>query len=396
MTELFDTPFGGGFECSAHLRRHDRRRLDLIASTRHYRFAAQDYAALARHGLGWARDGLRWHRVEATPGAYDWSSWVPMLRAANASGVTVVWDLLHYGLPDDVDLWKPAFVARVGRFAREAARVFREESDAVPWWCPVNEPSFWSFAGGTAGFFPPFSRSRGGRMKAQLVRAIIEAIEGVWSVDPRARILHADPVIHVTADPLRPRDRGLAERYRRSMFEAWDLIGGRLKPDLGGDPKYLDVIGVNFYDHNQWIHRGGYTPPGHPLHRPLGAILSEVHARYGRPVIIAETGAEADARAPWLAYIGRDVAAAREAGAAVEGVCLYPVTDYPGWDNNRHCPTGLFGYADAHGARPVDAPLAAELARQQALIAPILAASRRPVAQRGLILPAREPAVSAG
>lgn len=43
------------------------------------------------------------------------------------------------------------------------------------------------------------------------------------------------------------------------------------------------------------------------------------------------------------------------------GICLYPVTDYPGWNDNRHCPVGLLGFPDRTGQRKVYEPLAAEL-----------------------------------
>ena len=80
---------------------------------------------------------------------------------------------------------------------------------------------------------------------------------------------------------------------------------------------------------------------------------------------IAETGIEGDYRPAWLRIISCEVAAAREAGVPVEGLCLYPITDYPGWADERHCPTGLLGYAEGDGVRPVYAPLAAELAAAQ-------------------------------
>jgi hypothetical protein len=71
----------GGFECSNH-RRSDGRRLDLLAATGHDRWAAHDYAVLHRHGLHSVRDGLRWHLIEQAPGQYDWSTFLPMLQAA--------------------------------------------------------------------------------------------------------------------------------------------------------------------------------------------------------------------------------------------------------------------------------------------------------------------------
>ncbi len=71
---LFRSFFLGGFECSTH-QRADGRRLDLIAATRHDALAGQDYRQLAGHGFRAARDGVRWHLVEAAaPGRYEWSS----------------------------------------------------------------------------------------------------------------------------------------------------------------------------------------------------------------------------------------------------------------------------------------------------------------------------------
>ena len=57
--------------------------------------------------------------------------------------------------------------------------------------------------------------------------------------------------------------------------------------------------------------------------------------------------------------------AALEEGVPVDGICLYPVADYPGWSNGRHCKVGLLGFPDKVGQRPVHTPLADELLRQQ-------------------------------
>ena len=364
---LFPTFFGGGFESSTH-RRADGRRLDLIEATAHDRWAEADYRALAALGLGWARDGLRWHRIERAPGRYDFDGFRPRLRAARDAGVTVAWDLCHYGWPDGLDIWSPAFPRRLAGFARAAAEVVRAETDAAPIWCPVNEMSFWSWAGGDAAYLNPHARGRGFELKVQLARAALAAADAVRDVDRRARLLWAEPVIHVAADPERPGDAAEAEGHRQAQFQAWDLIAGRLWPQIGGTEETLDLVGVNYYARNQWVHGGPHLAEGHPLYRPLRAILAEVAARYGRPLVVAETSVEGDARPGWLRMIGREVAAARAGGAPVEGVCWYPVLDYPGWDDDRPCPAGLLGAADPTGRRPVCAPLAAEFRRQQPLV----------------------------
>jgi hypothetical protein len=96
-------------------------------------------------------------------------------------------------------------------------------------------------------------------------------------------------------------------------------------------------------------------------------MLREAWERYRRPLVVAETGAQGEARGPWLAHIGDEVRAAQRAGIPILGVCLYPVLDYPGWDDDRHCEVGLWGYADETGGRPLYRPLAEELRRQQQL-----------------------------
>ena len=90
-------------------------------------------------------------------------------------------------------------------------------------------------------------------------------------------------------------------------------------------------------------------------------ILREIHTRYRRPMVITETGIEAGERPAWLRFMGAEVAQARALGVPIEGICLYPVTDYPGWLDERQCPTGLFGYVGADGSRPLYRPLADEL-----------------------------------
>jgi hypothetical protein len=352
----FDSFFMAGFECSSQ-RRRDGRRLDLLASTGHDRLAARDYRQVAGMGLRTVRDGLRWHLIEVSPGRYDWSSFLPMLRAAREAGVQPVWDLCHYGWPDDLEIWGSAFVDRFARFAAAAAALIRDEGGgAPPLLCPVNEISFWAWAGGDQGRFGPCARRRGGELKRQLVRASIAGIDAVRAVDPGARFVQVDPVIHVVGGG-----------YNEAQYEAWDMLCGRAEPGLGGRPEHLDIVGVNYYPDNQWVLNGSTIPLGHHLYRPFRELLADVHRRYGRPLLLAETGAEGGARAAWLHYVADEVRAALDAGVPVEGICLYPVLDYPGWENDRHCEVGLLGNPDADGRRPVHAPLAGELARQQAI-----------------------------
>jgi hypothetical protein len=52
-------------------------------------------------------------------------------------------------------------------------------------------------------------------------------------------------------------------------------------------------------------------------------------------------------------------------GGDIRGICWYPITAYPGWDNSRHAETGLFSTIVADGSRHVDERLLAEFEMQR-------------------------------
>ena len=133
----------------------------MIAATRHDECANEDYALLGTLGILTVRDGLRWHLIEPEPGRYDWSSVARQLASASAAGTEVIWDLLHYGWPDDLDVWRPDFVARFACFARGAAKRIRDATPGTRFYCPINEISFLSWGGGDAAYLNPL-RTRPG------------------------------------------------------------------------------------------------------------------------------------------------------------------------------------------------------------------------------------------
>ena len=97
-------------------------------------------------------------------------------------------------------------------------------------------------------------------------------------------------------------------------------------------------------------------------------MLLTIHQRYQRPILISETGAEAPSDVGWLGLISSEVRMAIRAGADIRGVCLYPVMDYPGWEDNRHCECGIISLGSRFDTRGVRHDLAAELAIQQQIL----------------------------
>ena len=337
----------------------------MIDATNHDVLAAKDYSLLSSLGMRTVRDGLRWHLIEKTPGVYDWSSFLPMLRAAQQTKTQIIWDLFHYGWPDGLDIWSPEFIERYAAYARAVASLVRNETDDIPYFVPINEISFTAWAGGEFAIFNPGALGRGDDLKRQLVRAAIAGIEAIWDVHPSARIAHIEPAINVLPDPEQPDSKKKAGEYNNSQFAAWDMMKGTLEPELGGSPHYLDILGVNYYCHNQWIVGNGPIDFLDPRAKPLRTILLENYKKYGRPLFLAETGIEADLRPVWLRFICEEVKAAMYQGCPVEGICLYPVLNHPGWDDERHCPNGLIDYSPSTKERWLYEPLAQELEAQQ-------------------------------
>jgi hypothetical protein len=375
---LFRSFWQAGYESACHVNSHGCR-LDLVAATQHDVCADEDYALLHSAGFLTARDGTRWHRIERH-GRFDFSSLRPLAEAARRHGVQVVWNLCHYGWPDGLDLFAPAFVDRFARYCRAVARFFADLSDEVPVYAPINEISFFAWAVGHRGFMFPYAIGRAEELKRQLVRAAIAGMEAVWDVDPRARMVHLDPLIHVIPPRGRPDLAEVSAGQRAAQFDAWDMIAGRRCPELGGQPRYLDVIGVNFYHANEWEHPDvrlrWEDEPRDERWVPLHRLLAEVYERYRRPIYLGETSHFGAGRVRWIREIAEEACQALTNGVPLEGVCIYPILDRPDWEDPNHWhSSGLWDLVPDRSGRLVRVlhrEYAAEVRRAQRRVADLL------------------------
>jgi beta-glucosidase/6-phospho-beta-glucosidase/beta-galactosidase len=346
----------GGFEGASH-RRFDGRRVDAMHSSGHARWATLDLALLRSLGIRTVREALRWHLVEQQAGQFDWSSAQGQIRGALTSDAEVVWDLCHWGVPDGLDILSPAWPGRLARFAGAAARMLEAEGVRVAGWVPVNEMAFWAWAGGETGGFAPFLRDQGDALKRQLVLghlAVVAALREAGAMQP---ILVCEPLIRIVTEPGDAAQALRAEALQAAAMAAVDAV-------LTVEPSAIDVLGLNFYAHNQWRLDGTRVLRGEPGYRPLRELLGEAQRRYRLPIVLTETGAEEPDGVAWSDHISQEVAAALSAGVDLRGVCIYPVADYAGWDNDRHCPCGPLGVV--RGRRILRPAHRAAVARLQA------------------------------
>ena len=176
---------------------------------------------------------------------------------------------------------------------------------------------------------------------------------------------------------MRPDLSDAADVHRRSQFESWDMLAGIQAPELGGHPRYLDIMGVNFYHSNQWEYGGERLrwedTPRDPRWQPFHRMLAEVYDRYRRPLFIGETSHIGVGRADWLREIAAELWSANDSGIALEGVCLFPIIDRMDWNDENHWHnSGLWDLKrrrDGGLERVLHLEYAQELRHSQALLA---------------------------
>ena len=372
----------GGYECTDQLNAFGHR-VDFLPLTGHLQLIDEDYTAQAPFGIGTVREGIRWAHIEKTPYHYDFSTVRVMLEAGQRHGVQQVWDLCHFGYPDDLTPLHPLFARRFAALCRAFVAFYRSQRpDGVLIVTPINEVSFISWLGGDARGTTPYCHGQGWDVKYGLMRAYIEGAHALREADPTIRMLSTEPLVHIVP-PLHatPRERRWAREAHHNQFQATDMLAGRLYPELGGREDLLDIVGFNYYYDNQWqngtpIKLGWRDDLPDPRWVPLRNLLRSAYQRYQRPFALTETSHPGVDRPLWLRMIAEECAAVLREGLPLQGICLYPLIDRPDWDHpDQWHQSGLWDadLAQPGPARVLHQPSAEALRQAQAVVS---AASR--------------------
>jgi UDP-galactopyranose mutase len=325
-----------GYEGADHIN-HLHHHLSMNQATGHFDRARKDYQLLHQFGIRSVRETVGWRLVEHD-GQFDFSSIETRAREAQELGLQICWTFCHYGWPKDIDVFQPQFIERFARLCSRLAEYLHPFTNGVPIYSPINEISFTSW-GLSVHMFQCLNMHRenaGYVSKRQLVRATIAGCDAIWEVSPNARILQCDPLIHVAAPLDSPEHVGANAVYMESQFEAWDMLGGYKAPELGGAPRYLDILGANFYHSNQWESGTNLRLWWHladPRRIPLHLLLVDLYERYNRPLLLAETSHVGSGRGVWIREMASEVSLAMQKGVDLRGICIYPAIDRPDWED---------------------------------------------------------------
>jgi beta-glucosidase/6-phospho-beta-glucosidase/beta-galactosidase len=329
---VFRSFFMGGYECADHINRSGER-VNLLKETEHDIRAEADYSDLAQLGINVVREGICWSAVETAPYLFDFTEVKNRMDAAEKHGIQQIWDICHFGYPDDIYPTHPHFCERYVVVCEAFANFYKANSTQQLFVVPVNEISFLSWHSGDVRGTVPFAVNCGWDIKYHLCKAAILGINKLKAIDPDCRIVLVEPLIKIL--PGYETDLEHIHNLNEHQFQAMDIIAGRMCPELGGCEDNLDILGFNYYWNNQWEHAIGELPWPEtvPVRVSVASLLQMVHQRYNKPVFLSETGHFGSGRAEWIEEISRECAAALNSGVELLGMCIYPVTDRPDWDN---------------------------------------------------------------
>lgn len=332
------------------------RTLDEYELTGHYAQVEPDLALFAELGVPAVRYGIPWHRVNPTPGTWDFSWTDRALGRLLELGITPVVDLVHYGLPAWIEgaYLNPAYPDYVAEYAGRVAERYRGR---IRTYTPLNEPRITAWYCGRLGWWPPFRRSWGGFVQVMLgvCRGIVRTVDRLHEIDPDILCVHVDATDLYEA--ARPELQAEAALRQEIVFLALDLVTGRVVPghalfdwlrNNGADdaalawfarrPVTLDLVGINLYP---MFSQKYLTGRGNRLRirmRYAGAEIVERLAdlywqRYRAPLFISETASLGSLarRRRWLDDSVQAVARVRARGIPLVGYTWWPLFALVGW-----------------------------------------------------------------
>ena len=194
----FKTFWMAGYECTDQINAFGNR-VDFLKITGHLSKIDEDYRDLNILKIKTVREGIRWSVVEKVPYQYDFSTVEEMIIAGKRNNIQQLWDICHFGFPDDLTPLHPMFARRFASVCRAFVKFYREidsEGDVII--TPINEVSFLSWLGGDVRGTSPFCIRQGWEVKYHLMKAYIEAIEAMKEVDSRVRIMTTEPLVNIT------------------------------------------------------------------------------------------------------------------------------------------------------------------------------------------------------
>jgi beta-glucosidase/6-phospho-beta-glucosidase/beta-galactosidase len=325
----------------------DGTRIDQMDQCGHTARWREDFELARELGVTALRYGPAYYRTHIGPDRYDWASADEPMDWLRTSGLTVMADLCHFGVPSWLGGFQdPAFPVLFAEYARAFARRY-------PWvqhYTPVNEIFVCATFSALRGWWNECLSSDTAFVRAlrNLCLGHELAVEAILAERPDAIIVQSESVEHF--HPIGARSRHQADHWNAIKYLALDLTLGRpLDPGMAA---FLHAHGVPSHELSffrerratgqRWIGLDFYPTCEHRIAasgrcttarvgRGFRSLASDYWQRYGVPLFHCETNRVAPRAVEWLFAQWRDVIALRDAGVPVLGFTWYSLTDQIDW-----------------------------------------------------------------
>lgn len=349
---------------------------DILGTTRHIERWQSDLELLRHAGMVDLRYSVPWHRIEESPGQFDFSWFDGPMSYMETHGMRPILDPLHHvSFPTWLNqgFAQPDFPRYYSRFIVELARRY-------PWadrYTIFNEPLPTTILCSLTGDWYPHQQSDDCfvRMAINVSKAICMASHALQQVSPAVQFVHVESAeAHWALDR---KSEEWVEFVNHRRFLMHDLILGTVDRShvlfpylqrhgftteqmswLQENPGRIDILGLDYYAHSEmdwyWDSRLGRANIGAPVQSPAGFLpLGKSYAqRFSVPVFLGETnirGSFLD-RLTWLKFM-EEQCETLAAHVDFRGFCWYPSIDSTDW---CHLCTKATGMVDPQGIWGLD------------------------------------------
>ncbi len=344
--------FSTGIENSSPTIDHGGKRVDEMASCRHYEFWREDFALVEDLGVKTLRYGVPLYKTFLGPDRFDWEFSDLAFDELKKRRIIPIADLCHFGVPDWIgNFQNPDFPELFAAYAKAFAQRF-------PWvqlYTPVNEMFVCATYSAAYGWWNEQLRSDRGFVTAlkHIVKANVRAMHEILSVRPDAIFVQSESSEYNHAD--NPAAIASAEYLNERRFLSLDLNYGarvnsemyRFLRDNGVTDEEYDffmrehlkshcIMGNDYYERNEHsVDEWGKTAASGEIFG-YNEITRQYYDRYCLPVMHTETnfceGPRGDEAVRWLKKEWSNVLRVRNSGMPIVGFTWYSLTDQIDWD----------------------------------------------------------------
>ncbi|MFL6450178.1 MAG: family 1 glycosylhydrolase [Bryobacteraceae bacterium] len=332
---------------------------DILETTRHIEQWREDLMMLLQSGIRKLRYSIPWHRIEKSPGRFNWGWMDGPMQFMRDSGLEPILDPLHHtSFPEWLEdgFLHPDFVRLYSRFIDEISNRY----EWVHRYTVFNEPLATTIFCSSTGMWYPHRASDHDyvAMTLQVARCISHCIALLRRKNKRIQIVHVDTAEHHRATDKKSED--WAEFANQRRFVIVDLVLGRINADhplypylksngatedalhwFEDHPESIDLLGLDYYLHSEmewfWSNDKGRADirPYNDDPRGFAAVAEDYVEKYRKPILLSETNIRGtvEERLTWLKFMEEQCEELVRQGIDFREFCWYPSIDSTDWAN---------------------------------------------------------------